>query len=60
MLSKKKNHIKTKKIFNHNILKITKKKSLLANKHKLDIIICIMKNDKKEFLIEKKIHIFKN
>ncbi len=46
-------------MFNYNILKINKNKLLLANKHKLNAILQIFKDNKKEFLIKKeKLQIF--
>ena len=53
-LSRRNNYIETKKIFNHNIFKINKNRLLLKNKHKLGIIVYIMRNNQKEFLIKKK------
>jgi len=48
-------------LFNYNILKINKIKLLLANKYKLNIILQIFRNNKKEFLIKKeKLQIFTN
>ncbi len=41
------------KLFNYNILKINKDKLLLANKHKLNAILQILKDNKKGFLIKK-------
>ncbi len=41
-------------MFNYNILKINKNKLLLANKHKLNVILRIFKDNKKEFLVKKK------
>jgi len=40
-------------LFNYNILKINKNKLLLANKYKLNIILQILRNNTKEFLIKK-------
>ncbi len=40
-------------MFNYNILKISKNKLLLANKYKLNTILQILRNNTKEFLIEK-------
>ena len=53
-LNKRSDHIKTKKIFNHNIFKINKNESISTNKHKLNAIVRILKDDQKQFLIEKK------
>ncbi len=48
-------------MFNYNILKINKTKLLLANKYKLNIILQIFRDNKKEFLIKKeKLQIFTN
>jgi len=40
-------------LFNYNIFKINKNKLLLANKHKLNTILQILRNNIEEFLIEK-------
>jgi len=40
-------------LFNYNILKINKNKLLLINKHKLNIILQKLKDNKEEFLIKK-------
>jgi hypothetical protein len=40
-------------LFNYSILKINKNKLLLANKHKLNTILQIFRDNKKEFLIKK-------
>jgi len=40
-------------LFNYNILKINKNKLLLTNKHKLNIILQILQDNTKEFLIKK-------
>ena len=45
ILYRRNNYIKTKKIFNCNILKINKDEFLLLNKYKLDIKIYIIKNN---------------
>ncbi len=48
-------------MFNYNILKINKDKLLLANRHKLNAILQIFKNNKEKFLIKKeKLQIFIN
>ncbi len=48
-------------MFNYSILKINKNKLLLANKHKLNTILQIFRDSKKEFLIKKeKLQIFIN
>ena len=40
-------------MFNYSILKINKNKLLLANKHKLNTILQIFRDNKKEFLVKK-------
>jgi hypothetical protein len=40
-------------LFNYNIFKINKNKSLLANKYTLNTILQILKNNKKKFSIKK-------
>jgi hypothetical protein len=45
--------MKTKKSFNYSILKVNKNESLLANKHELNATLRILRDDTKEFLIEK-------
>jgi len=48
-------------LFNYNILKINKDKLLLTNRHKLNAILQIFKDNKEEFLIKKeKLQIFIN
>jgi len=48
-------------LFNYNILKINKNKLLLVNKYKLNIILQILRNNIKKFLIKKeKLQIFIN
>ena len=44
-LYKRNNHIKNQKIFYYSIPKATKNRLLLVNKYKLDLIICIIKNN---------------
>jgi len=53
--------MKTKKLFNYNILKINKNELLLTNKHELNIILQILRDNKKKFLVKKqKLQIFIN
>ena len=53
-LNRRSDHMKTKKIFNHNILKINKNELLSINKYELNAILRILKNNKKQYSIEKK------
>jgi len=58
-LNRRNDHIKTKKSFNYNILKINKNESLLTNKNELNATLRILQNNTKEFLIKKeKLQIF--
>jgi hypothetical protein len=52
-LSKRSDHIKTKELFNHNILKINNDESLLVNKYELNATLRILKDDIEEFPIKK-------
>ena len=57
-LNRRNDYMKTKEIFNHNILKINKNESLSINRHKLNAILRILKDDKKQYSIEKeRLHI---
>jgi len=58
-LSRRSDHIKTKKLFNHNILKINQDESLSINKHKLNAILRILRDKLEKFSIKKeKLQIF--
>ncbi len=52
-LSKRSDHIETKKSFNHNILKVNNDESLLVNKYELNATLRILRDDTKEFPIKK-------
>ena len=52
--------METREIFSYSISKVNKNRLLLINKYELDITICIIKDNQKQFSIEKrKFHIFK-
>jgi len=53
-LSRRSDHIKTKKSFNHSILKVNDDESLLTNKHELNATLRILRDESEEFLIKKK------
>jgi len=58
-LSKRNDHIKTKRSFNHSILKVNNDELLLVNKHKLNVILRILRDNIEEFSIKKeKLQIF--
>lgn len=60
-LSRRSDHIKSKKIFDHNILKVNQNESLSANKHELNATLRIIRDDQEQFLVEKeKLQISKN
>ena len=52
--------MKNKRIFNHNILKMNKNKSLSININKINITLKIFKDDKEQYFVIKKIQISKN
>jgi len=52
-LSRRSDHIKTKKSFNHNILKVNNDESLSINRHELNVILRILRNESEEFFIKK-------
>ncbi len=45
--------MKTKKSFNHNILKVNDDESLSANKHELNATLRILRDESEKFLIKK-------
>jgi hypothetical protein len=53
-LSRRSDHMKTKKSFNHSILKVNNDESLLINKHELNAILRILRNESEKFPIKKK------
>ena len=44
----------TRKIFIHNILKVYKNSLLLVNKHELNILIYIIRDNQEQFLMKKR------
>jgi hypothetical protein len=53
-LSRRSDHMKTKESFNQSILKVNNDESLLINKHELNAILRILRDESEEFLIKKK------
>ena len=47
-------YIKNKKEFNHNILKINENDIISANHHQINATLRIIKNEKKQFFVNKK------
>ena len=53
--------MESKKVFNHNILKINDDEILFANRHEVNMTLKIMRNDQEQFLIvHEKLQISKN
>jgi hypothetical protein len=52
-LSRRSDHIRTKESFNHSILKINNDESLLINKHELNAILRILRDESEKFFIKK-------
>ena len=51
----------SKKVFNHNILKINKDEILFANYHEINVTLKIMRNNQEQFsIIHEKLQISKN
>jgi hypothetical protein len=46
--------MKTKESFNHSILKVNNDESLLINKHELNAILRILRDESEKFLIKKR------
>ena len=60
-LSRRANHMKTKKVFNHNILKINNDETLFANQCEVNTTLKIMRNDQEQFsIIHEKLQISKD
>ena len=60
-LSRKSNYMKIKKIFKYNILRINNNELLSANKHELNIMLRIIKDNKEEYsIVQKKLQILKD
>jgi hypothetical protein len=53
-LSRRSNHMKTKKSFNHSILKINNDETLSINKHELNAILRILRDESEKFPIKKR------
>ena len=53
MLSRQSNHMQTKEMFDHSILKVNKNELLSSNKHELKTTLQILQNDMKQYSIER-------
>ena len=59
--NRKCDYMKSKKKFNHNILKINENDIISANHHQINAILRIIKDEKKQFFVSKKrLQILKN
>ena len=57
-LSRRSDHMETKEVFNHSILKINKDGSLSANRHELSATLRILRDEQEQYPIEKgRLHI---
>jgi len=52
-LSRRSDHMETKELFNHSILKVNQDESLSTNKHELNATLRILRDESEEFSIEK-------
>jgi hypothetical protein len=52
-LSRRSDHMETKELFNHSILKVNQDESLSTNKHELNATLRILRDESEEFPIEK-------
>jgi len=53
-LNRRSDHMKTKKSFNHSILKVNNDESLSINRHELNAILRILRDKSEKFLIKKR------
>ena len=60
-LSRRIDHMNSKKVFNHNILKINNDEILFANRHEINTTFKIMRNNQEQFsIVHEKLQISKN
>ena len=50
-MNRRVDHMNSKEIFNHNILKINNDETLFANQHEVNATLKIMRNDQEQFSI---------
>ena len=50
-LNRRIDHMKSKKVFNHNIFKVNDDEILFANRHEINMTLKIMRNNQKQFSI---------
>ena len=60
-LNRRIDYMNSKKIFNHNILKINNNETLFANRHEVNMTLKIMRDDQEQFsIVHEKLQISKN
>ena len=60
-LSRRTNYMKSKKVFNHNILKVNNDEILFANRHEVNMTLKIIRDDQEQFsIVHEKLQISKN
>ena len=59
-MSRRSDHMNSKKVFNHNILKVNDDEILFANRHEINMTLKIMRDDKEQFpIVHEKLRISK-
>ena len=60
-MSRRNDHMNSKKVFNHNILKINNDEILFANRYEVNMTFKIMRNDQEQFsIVHEKLQISKD
>ena len=60
-LSRRINYMNSKKVFNHNILKVNNDETLFANRHEINMTLKIMRNNQEQFsIVHEKLQISKD
>ena len=52
-LNRRSDYMEIKEVFNHSILKVNNDGSLLLNKHKLNVMLRILRNNTEQFPVKK-------
>ena len=60
-LSRRIDHMNSKEVFNHNILKVNDDETLFANRHEINMTLKIMRDDQEQFsIVHEKLQILKD
>ena len=60
-MSRRIDHMNSKEVFNHNILKVNDDETLFANRHEINMTLKIMRDDQKQFsIVHEKLQISKD